>query len=296
MIDRYEVGERQTSACAAPTEWLEHLELIGLRAADVLGPRHPRARADAAVALAVDVLDVRLPPHLRAAARAGRRLVRVRDGEGQRRTGFTVHTDRRRPQRAFDRRRPGWRRILGAGPTCSRRTRGCSRGPGGPPHSGGDDLELWIDPRYVQSAATRGRFRPDGELRVGVGSFDPRDHVKEPTLQLAADVGVPAERWQATGSRTSCARRPRTASSSRRQRRSLPADDRRGHPPAFYFGLALGRELARRPRRPPDARAGSGALRRLLARSPVVLPLDVAASSTSSAGSRRRACWPLGCG
>src|ERR1044072_4738672 len=28
MIDRYEVGERQTSACSAPTEWLEHLELM----------------------------------------------------------------------------------------------------------------------------------------------------------------------------------------------------------------------------------------------------------------------------
>ena len=27
LIDRYEVGERQTSACAAPTEWLENLGL-----------------------------------------------------------------------------------------------------------------------------------------------------------------------------------------------------------------------------------------------------------------------------
>src|ERR1700755_329237 len=27
MIDRYEVGERQTSACAAPTEWLVNLGL-----------------------------------------------------------------------------------------------------------------------------------------------------------------------------------------------------------------------------------------------------------------------------
>src|SRR5438477_6171099 len=27
MVDRYEVGERQTSACAAPTEWLEVLGL-----------------------------------------------------------------------------------------------------------------------------------------------------------------------------------------------------------------------------------------------------------------------------
>src|SRR6266581_4460879 len=28
MIDRYEVGERQTSACAAPTMWLESLGLM----------------------------------------------------------------------------------------------------------------------------------------------------------------------------------------------------------------------------------------------------------------------------
>src|SRR6185436_18699856 len=29
MLDRYEVGERQTSACAAPTEWLDALGLEG---------------------------------------------------------------------------------------------------------------------------------------------------------------------------------------------------------------------------------------------------------------------------
>src|ERR671932_909966 len=27
VVDRYEIGERQTSACAAPTEWLVHLGL-----------------------------------------------------------------------------------------------------------------------------------------------------------------------------------------------------------------------------------------------------------------------------
>src|SRR5215211_4575313 len=27
VLDRYEIGERQTSACAAPTEWLEALGL-----------------------------------------------------------------------------------------------------------------------------------------------------------------------------------------------------------------------------------------------------------------------------
>src|ERR671929_709667 len=29
LVDRYEVGERQTSACAAPTEWLRNLGLEG---------------------------------------------------------------------------------------------------------------------------------------------------------------------------------------------------------------------------------------------------------------------------
>src|SRR5919199_6011332 len=29
VLDRYEIGERQTSACAAPTEWLERLGLGG---------------------------------------------------------------------------------------------------------------------------------------------------------------------------------------------------------------------------------------------------------------------------
>src|SRR5204863_2351690 len=29
MIDRYEIGERQTSACGIPTSWLEALDLMG---------------------------------------------------------------------------------------------------------------------------------------------------------------------------------------------------------------------------------------------------------------------------
>src|SRR6187399_3264649 len=29
VLDRYEIGERQTSACAAPTAWLENLGLMG---------------------------------------------------------------------------------------------------------------------------------------------------------------------------------------------------------------------------------------------------------------------------
>src|SRR5207247_348120 len=29
MLDRYEVGERQTSACGIPTSWLEAMDLMG---------------------------------------------------------------------------------------------------------------------------------------------------------------------------------------------------------------------------------------------------------------------------
>src|SRR6202012_5775999 len=29
VLDRYEIGERQTSACAAPTEWLRNLDVAG---------------------------------------------------------------------------------------------------------------------------------------------------------------------------------------------------------------------------------------------------------------------------
>ena len=29
ILDRYEIGERQTSACAAPTEWLENMGVAG---------------------------------------------------------------------------------------------------------------------------------------------------------------------------------------------------------------------------------------------------------------------------
>src|SRR5436853_260718 len=59
------------------------------------------------------------------------------------------------------------------------------------PDGNGADLELWLDPRYIR-AGYSWSFPADEELRVGVGSFDPRDKVKEPTLDLARDVDVPA--------------------------------------------------------------------------------------------------------
>ncbi len=41
------------------------------------------------------------------------------------------------------------------------------------PHGSGDDLELWIDRSYVP-AGYGWSFPASDELRIGVGSFDPR--------------------------------------------------------------------------------------------------------------------------
>ena len=66
LIDRYELGERQTSACAMPTLWLEAMELMGsLRQTfDELSCTPVR---NVALAAAVVVLDFRLSRAVRAA-------------------------------------------------------------------------------------------------------------------------------------------------------------------------------------------------------------------------------------
>ena len=59
-------------------------------------------------------------------------------------------------------------------------SRGLEVHPGGEPAT----LEIWIDRGYVP-AGYGWSFPAGDEVRVGVGSFDPRFHVKEPTVQLA---------------------------------------------------------------------------------------------------------------
>src|SRR5947208_7463698 len=49
------------------------------------------------------------------------------------------------------------------------------------------EMELWIDPSYIR-AGYSWSFPAREELRVGVGSFWPSDHVKEPTVRLAREL------------------------------------------------------------------------------------------------------------
>ena len=81
---------------------------------------------------------------------------------------------------------------------------------------------------------------------VGVGSFDPRHHVKEPTVQLAADLGREPVRYQGNW----IPHKLRDATEGEvffvgdSAGHCLPLTAR-GIRTALYFGIACGRELRR---------------------------------------------------
>ena len=111
------------------------------------------------------------------------------------------------------------------------------------PHGSGRDLEIWIDRSYVP-AGYGWSFPADAELRIGVGSFDPRFHVREPTVRLADDLGADKVRYQ--GNWIPHALRDATEDGV------FFVGDSAGHclpttaegiRTALYFGLAVGREL-----------------------------------------------------
>ena len=112
------------------------------------------------------------------------------------------------------------------------------------PHGSTPDLQLWVDPRYVPSGY--GWYFPAGdELRIGIGSYDPRFHVKEPTVRLAVDEGADTVRYQ--GNWIPHRIRPATedgvffVGDSAGHCLAMSAE---GIRTAFYFGIACGRELA----------------------------------------------------
>ncbi|MEA2289670.1 MAG: hypothetical protein QOD55_1667 [Solirubrobacteraceae bacterium] len=242
IVDRYEVGERQTSACAAPTEWLRNLgleESIRQTFRDLV-IHTPSRTFRWRLPWTFSTFDYpRLCALLRAQGDAEFETAKV-DG----RTGLTVHTDRGDLTAPLVVDALGWRRVLsnaepGIQPPEARLSRGLEVHPDG----NGADLELWLDPSYIR-AGYSWSFPADGELRVGVGSFDPRDHVKEPTVRLAGDLDLPAERYQGNWI-------------PHQMRRPVEdgiffTGDSAGHcfpttaegiRTALYFGLACGREL-----------------------------------------------------
>jgi flavin-dependent dehydrogenase len=241
LVDRYEVGERQTSACGIPTAWLERLGLMGAHQQTfgelIVHTPHVDARFE--LPWTFSTFDYRtLCALLREQGDAEFEIAKV-DG----RTGSIVHTDRGDLTAPLIVDALGWRRILGRGENVQPPDAPLSRGLEVHPHGSGEDLEIWIDRSYVP-AGYGWSFPADGEVRIGVGSFDPRHHVKEPTVRLAEDLSADAVRFQ--GNWIPHKLRPATDDGV------FMAGDSAGHclpltaegiRTALYFGLAVGREL-----------------------------------------------------
>jgi flavin-dependent dehydrogenase len=243
VIDRYEIGERQTSACGIPTTWLRALGLHDALQQTfgelVIHSPHTTVRYD--LPWTFSTFDYRTLCGIL----AGQGDFTFETAKVERRQGNTVVTDRGEITASLIVDALGWRRILGVGDNVQPPDALLSRGLEIHPFGSGRDLEVWIDRRYVP-AGYGWSFPAGDELRIGVGSFDPRFHVREPTVQLADDLGAEKVRYQ--GNWIPHALRPATedgvffTGDSAGHCLPLTAE---GIRTALYFGLACGRELRR---------------------------------------------------
>jgi len=244
VLDRYELGERQTSACAMPTVWLTALELIGsLRQSfDELVVHTPFRSSRWALPWAFSTFDYReLCALLWSQADDGELEFHTATVTGRDR--FTVQTDRGALTAPLIVDALGWRRVLSnAAPIQPPRAR-LSRGLEVHPEGRGEEMQLWIDPGYVR-AGYSWSFPAGEELRVGVGSFWPSHHVKEPTVRLARALELPAKHYQGNWIphqlRDAVEDEVFFVGDSAGHCLPLTAE---GIRTALYFGLACGREL-----------------------------------------------------
>src|SRR5918912_149326 len=174
LLDRYEIGERQTSACAAPTEWLDRLGLADSirQTFPDLVVHTPHGHARYRLPWTFSTFDYRTLCEL---------LDDQNDAEFETakvngRTGDVVHTDRGDLSAPLVVDALGWRRVLGSGyqPPDAPLSRGLEVHPWG----AREEMEIWVDRSYVP-AGYGWSFPAREELRIGVGSFEPRFHVKD---------------------------------------------------------------------------------------------------------------------
>ncbi len=244
VIDRYEIGERQTSACAVPTAWLDAL---GLRSALLqtfaeLVVHTPWRSARWRLPWTFSTFDYpELCALLWEQARAPDTEFETATVEA--REGFAVRTDRGELRAPLIVDALGWRRALSHSITIQPPNARLSRGLEVHPQGTGAEMELWIDPSYVRSGYSWS-FPAAGEVRVGVGSFWPAHHVREPTVRLARELGLGESGYQ--GNWIPHELRPAVedgvffVGDSAGHCLPLTAE---GIRTALYFGIACGREL-----------------------------------------------------
>ena len=249
IVDRYEIGERQTSACGIPTGWLEVLGLEGSARQEfhTLVIHTPRGTSRYRLPWTFSTFDYRELCELLYAQCDARFETAKVEGRASASNGtgsIGVETDRGTLSAPLVVDALGWRRLLASdGVGYQPPDAPLSRGLEVHPENAGDDLEIWIDRRYVP-AGYGWSFPADRELRIGVGSFDPGFHVKDTTVLLAEDLEQPPVRYQ--GNWIPHKIRPATdagvffAGDSAGHCLPLTAE---GIRTALYFGLACGREL-----------------------------------------------------
>jgi flavin-dependent dehydrogenase len=242
IVDRYEVGERATSACGIPTRWMHALgveDALQQTFGEIL-LHTPYGSVRWRLPWTFSTFDYRKMCEL---LRAQNEDAAFETATVTGRTGDVVHTDRGdlRAELIVD--ALGWRRILGTRASVQPPNARLSRGLEVHPHAPGDEMEIWVKRSYVP-AGYGWSFPADGELRVGVGSYDPHYHVKEPTVRLAQDVEVDTVRYQ--GNWIPHKIRPATEGGvffvGDSAGHCLPTSAE-GIRTALYFGIACGREL-----------------------------------------------------
>jgi menaquinone-9 beta-reductase len=248
VVDRYEIGERQTSACGIPTEWLRTTGLMGAerqRFGSLLihtphGSKHyelPWTFSTFDYRELCELLWSQCDAHFETAKVNGRATPASGDG------AIAVETDRGVLSAPLVVDALGWRRVLATGDGYQPPDAPLSRGLEVHPHGSGEDLEIWIDRRYVP-AGYGWSFPARDELRIGVGSFDPRFHVRETTELLAEDLEQERTGYQGNWIPHKLRRATEGgvffAGDSAGHCLPLTAE---GIRTALYFGIALGREL-----------------------------------------------------
>lgn len=200
VLDRYEIGDKQTSACGIPSQWLEAL---GLRDAerqrfDTISVHTPHGTSRLRLPWTFSTFDYRtLCELLWDQCDADFDFAKV-NGRAPNQNGgdeIAVETDRGILSAPLVVDALGWRRILSTDGVYQPPNAPLSRGLEVHPEGNGDEMEVWIDRRYVP-AGYGWSFPAADEVRVGVGSFDPHFHVRETTELLAGDLGRDRVRYQ----------------------------------------------------------------------------------------------------
>src|SRR3954447_6737477 len=245
IVDRYEIGERATSACAAPTPWLRALNLPARQEIPCMAFHTPHGSARFRLPWSWSAFDYReLCQALFAQSDARFEIAKVNG-----RTGTTVHTDRGDLSAPLIIDALGWRRVLGTHvqPPAARISRGLEVHPLG----AGTDLDVWIDRSLVRHGYAWS-VPAGAEQRIGVRSLEPTHPPQEATQENAPRPPTAAQRLQRDAVRYQGnwfphKLRPATGDGI------FFAGDSAGHclplsgegiRTAFHFGIAAAREIA----------------------------------------------------